>query len=55
MDDDEEYDDDEDKDIKPSLVPEVKPKIADMTPEARADCKFNPLRTLYLRKLAIFL
>lgn len=48
MDDDDDFndDEDEDEDVKPSLIPDVKPKLADATPEARADCQSLQLRCL---------
>jgi hypothetical protein len=39
MDDDDE--EDEEEDVKPSTFAEAQPKIAEMTPEARADCTTN--------------
>lgn len=40
MDDDDDFGaGDDDDEVKPSLIPEVNPKTAEMTPEARADCE----------------
>jgi hypothetical protein len=45
---DDEEEDDEDEDVKPSTFAETQPKIAEMTPEARADCTPNLMWTLSL-------
>lgn len=45
MDDDDDEDDDE-EDTKPSTFAEAQPKVAEMTPDARADCTSNQMWAL---------